>query len=145
MSFINREIGVKRQTYVGLFLVSLATLMYEILLTRIFSVTMWYHYAFAAISIAMFGMTVGANLVYLFPAYFRLEKSKYHLALYSFGFSLAMVLSFLSYLCIPFIEPKENTVVDYFSVVLSYFVASIPFIFGGICICLALTRFPPQV
>ena len=43
-------------TYVGLFLIALATLMYEILLTRIFSVTMWYHFAFVAVSIAMFGM-----------------------------------------------------------------------------------------
>ena len=58
------------QTYLGIFMVTLATVMYEILLTRIFSVTMWYHYAFMAISIAMFGMTVGAILVYLYPHYF---------------------------------------------------------------------------
>ena len=30
-------------TYIGIFFVALATLMYEILLTRIFSVTMFYH------------------------------------------------------------------------------------------------------
>ncbi|MGH9196691.1 MAG: hypothetical protein ACRD1T_13230, partial [Acidimicrobiia bacterium] len=34
-----------RGTYIGLFLVTFATLTYEILLTRIFSVTMWYHFA----------------------------------------------------------------------------------------------------
>ena len=51
-----------RGTFAGLFLVALATLMYEILLTRIFSVTMWYHFAFVAISIALFGMTLGAGL-----------------------------------------------------------------------------------
>ena len=28
---------------------------------------MWYHFAFVAISIAMFGMTAGALLVYLLP------------------------------------------------------------------------------
>ena len=63
-----------RSTYIGLFLVTLATLMYEILLIRIFSVTMWYHFAFMAISIAMFGMTVGALLVYLLPGIFRPER-----------------------------------------------------------------------
>jgi hypothetical protein len=135
----------RRGPYYGVFLVALAALMYEILLTRIFSVTMWYPYAFAAISIAMLGMTAGANLVYLFPAYFRLEKSKYHLSLYSFGLSAAMALCFLSYLCIPIIEPKEISLVDYFSMVLVYFVTSIPFVFAGICSCLALTRFPSQV
>ena len=41
-------------------LVTLSTLMYEVALTRIFSVTMWYHFAFVAISVALFGMTVGA-------------------------------------------------------------------------------------
>ena len=45
--------AVGKRGYLGLFVVTLATLMYEILLTRIFSVTMWYHYAFMAISIAM--------------------------------------------------------------------------------------------
>ena len=34
--------------YLGLFFVALSTLMYEILLTRIFSVTMMYHFAFVA-------------------------------------------------------------------------------------------------
>jgi hypothetical protein len=43
--------------------------MYEILLTRIFSVTMWYHYAFVAISMALFGMTAGAMLVFYFPVF----------------------------------------------------------------------------
>ena len=59
-----------REAYVGLFFVALATLMYEILLTRIFSVTMLYHFAFVALSVAMFGMTVGALLVYLLPRLF---------------------------------------------------------------------------
>ena len=55
-----------RQIYAGLFLVALATMMYEILLTRIFSVTMWYHFAFMAISLAMFGMTLGT--IHCLPA-----------------------------------------------------------------------------
>ena len=57
-------------TYLGLFFVALATLMYEILLTRIFSVTMLYHFAFVALSLAMFGMTAGALIVYLAPRVF---------------------------------------------------------------------------
>jgi hypothetical protein len=36
------------RTLVGLFLICLATIMDEILLTRIFSVTMWCHFAFGA-------------------------------------------------------------------------------------------------
>ena len=42
----------KRNAFLGLFMVTLATLMYEILLTRIFSATVFYHFAFVALSIA---------------------------------------------------------------------------------------------
>ena len=46
------------------------TLMYEIVLTRLLSVTSWYYMAFVSISMAMFGMTAGALSVQLFPNYF---------------------------------------------------------------------------
>ena len=54
-------------TFAGVFLITLATLMDEILITRIFRVTMWYHFAFVAISLAMFGMTMGGLRVYQHP------------------------------------------------------------------------------
>ncbi|MEP0845083.1 MAG: hypothetical protein HRF43_20460, partial [Phycisphaerae bacterium] len=41
-------------------------LMFELMLTRIFSATIWYHYAFVAISVALFGWGLGGFLVYLF-------------------------------------------------------------------------------
>ncbi len=47
------------------FLVAAGTLAYEVLLTRIFSVLMWYHFASLAIAIAMFGLAVGGLLPYL--------------------------------------------------------------------------------
>src|SRR4026208_1006776 len=94
--------GVSGWTYAGLFLVTLATLMYELLLTRIFSVTMWYHFAFMAISIAMFGMTVGALLVYLLPNFFTQQRAKHHLALTSLLFAVSTVISFLTHLSLPF-------------------------------------------
>ena len=70
------------KTYVGLFLVTLATLFYELLLTRIFSVTMWYHFAFMAVSLAMFGLTVGGLLVYLRPNYFTPQIHQEHRLVY---------------------------------------------------------------
>ena len=38
-----------------IFLASMASLAFEVLLTRIFSITLWYHFAFMVISIAMLG------------------------------------------------------------------------------------------
>ena len=87
-----------RRTALGLALVALSTLMYEVLLTRIFSVTMWYHFAFVAISIAMFGMTVGALVVYLRPAWFPRDRVQAQLAIGSALFPIVTLLSFLTQL-----------------------------------------------
>lgn len=56
--------------YAGIFAVALATLMLEILLTRITSVIAWYHLAFFVIALAMLGMTAGAVVVFLWPRVF---------------------------------------------------------------------------
>ncbi len=137
---------VNKITYIGLFIVTVAILMFEILLTRIFSVTMWYHLAFVAVSVAMFGMTAGAILVYLFPNYFREERAKHHLAVSSLLFAVSIVFSFLTYLSIPLVRDVPfYSLVALYSLALTYLVISIPFVFGGICVCLALTKFPRQV
>ena len=67
-------------TYIGLFLIALTTLTHQVLLTRIFSVTMWYHFAFVAISIALFGMTAGALLAYAWLPRFQPGRVKTYLA-----------------------------------------------------------------
>ncbi len=126
--------------YAGLFLVALATMMYEILLTRIFSVTMWYHFAFMAISLAMFGMTLGTIIVYLRPATFTPERAQHYLALNALLFSVSIVFTFLTHLCIPF--KQSVSILGVYSIGLNYVVISVPFIFSGICISLALTKFP---
>ena len=63
----------RRSIYVGVFVVALATLILEILLTRITSVIAWYHLAFFVISLAMLGMTAGAVAVFLLPRFFADE------------------------------------------------------------------------
>jgi len=131
------------RTYFGLFFVALATLMLEILLTRIFSVTMLYHFAFVALSLAMFGMTAGALAVYLLPGVFTPDKLRDRLALAALAFPVAIVLSFLTQLSIPFrVHPS---VVAIYAIIFTYAVISIPFVIGGIVVCLVLTGFPARV
>ena len=128
-------------TYIGIFFVALATLMYEILLTRIFSVTMLYHFAFVALSLAMFGMTVGALIVYLAPQWFPADRLRHRLAAASVAFPIAIVLSFMTQLSIPFRVWKRRSIAIY-AIVLTYVVIAVPFVVSGIAICLALTGFP---
>ena len=49
----------------GVGLLSLAVMAAEIVLTRLFSVVLWYHFAFFAISVALLGLGAGAALVHL--------------------------------------------------------------------------------
>src|SRR5688572_20125460 len=131
------------RTFAGLFLVTLATLTYQLLLTRIFSVTMYYHFAFVAISVTMFGMAVGALLVYGRPAVFASDRLPVRLSQASLGFAITIVASFLAHLWLPF--RPELSLAGVATVVVTYAVLSIPFTFSGIVVALALTRFPQQV
>ena len=129
--------------FAGLFLTTFSTLMYEVLLTRIFSVTMWYHFAFVAVSVALFGMTAGALIVHLFPKWFAERRLRDHLALSSLLFSLSIVASFLVHLQLP-VDPKW-TLEGVSSAALTYAIIAVPFTFSGIVVCLTLTRFSTQV
>jgi predicted membrane-bound spermidine synthase len=62
--------------YIGLFLVTLSGLMFEIGLTRIFSATIWYHFAFVAISVALLGWGLGGFALHLFRDRIRLTLGK---------------------------------------------------------------------
>ena len=130
-------------TYVGVFLVTLSTLMLEIGLTRIFSVTMWYHFAFVAISVALFGMTVGALVVHLRPRWFPDAGVSRQLWIFALLFGVAIAVCFAIQLAIPF-TPRA-TILGIASVVATCGVISVPFVFSGIVVCLALTRFPRRV
>ena len=53
---------------VGLFLTTLATLLVELLDTRLLSVLTWYHVSFLAVSLAMLGTAAGAIALFLAEA-----------------------------------------------------------------------------
>jgi len=132
-----------RSTYAGVFLVALANVMYELLLTRIFSVTMWYHFAFMAISMAMLGMSAGALAVFLFPAYFPKEKTRQQLSWTALLFAFSIVIGLAVHLNMS--TASGETLPDPMSFLASFGIVSVPFVVGGVCITLALTRFSAQV
>ncbi|HEY9787938.1 MAG TPA: hypothetical protein V6D17_21295 [Candidatus Obscuribacterales bacterium] len=138
-----------RAAYGGLFLISLSCLMYEMLLTRIFSATLWYHFAFMVVSFAMFGITIGALIVYLNPARYPVAATKKGLADNSVRLAISMLVSFLLYLAIPVLPFVPDLPVvasaSILALALVYVLFTIPFIFAGVTTCLALTRFPYDI
>jgi len=139
----SKDLQATKLTYAGVFLIALATLMHEILLTRIFSVTMWYHFAFMAISLVMFGMTAGGLSVYLHRNDYVGVRCKHQMALSSLWFAVGAVVSTLTHLNVPFIP--SPSLAGAWSLALTYALMSLPFFFSGICVCAALTKFPRQV
>lgn len=58
----------------GVALTSGAALALSLLFSRLFSVTMYYHFAFFIVSLALLGIAIGGVLVYVMPKFFREER-----------------------------------------------------------------------
>src|ERR1700691_1084559 len=80
---------------VGLFLLCMCGLMLQVIETRVLSVISFYHLAFFAISMAMFGMTTGSLVVYFRQTLFPAERLLEHLVWICCAFAIAVVLSTL--------------------------------------------------
>jgi spermidine synthase len=134
------ETGRRVRFYGALGLVTAATLMLQIIETRIISVTSWYHLAFFVISIAMFGLTAGAVFVYLRRDAFRPERLSYHLAVATLAFALATDFAVVVQLTlVTGAAPSLTALAAWTQFALCL---ALPFFFSGIVVSLALTRSP---
>lgn len=124
--------------YAGVFLIALATLMLEVLLTRLTSVVAWYHLAFFVISLAMLGMTAGAVVVFVRPELFGEKDIAKRIASSAYGFAIAIPIGVTLALSLP-IEPVTD-VMTFAALLLIGGVLAVPFVMGGIALTLALTR-----
>ena len=121
-------------------LIAMATLMMQIIQTRIVSVVSWYHMAFFVISTAMFGMTAGAIWVFKRNRNFAKETICQDLSKYSTYFALSIVGSLaLQSTLAPQSYPAFTTLLIWFEFTVCL---AIPFIFSGIVITLALMNSP---
>jgi len=121
----------------GIFIVAFAVLAYQVLLTRLFSVMLFYHFAFAGVSLVMLGLTIGAERVYLNTAQFSAERLNLEWSKAALRFAVTSVLAVLWFLYIPLLVP-DSTVFPV--VIASMIVFVVPLVFSGICVTLILTR-----
>ena len=132
----------------GILFTSLAVLTLEIVLTRIFSVLMWYHFAFMAISLALLGSGTAGVWLYLMSRRFPVEQTSEQLVLLATSFALSVVGAFLIYLQIPFEIEGVNSVLSWSDVgwlALIYLILAMPFLLGGGTVALAISRFSQSV
>jgi len=117
------------QVYFGVAATSLATLLLELALTRVFSVVYFYHFAFLAISIALFGLGAGGVFSYVVAGWRGSLYAK--LGGLAISNALAIVIC-LAYLLNP------GGKMDMPSMMIAYFVAAVPFVLSGTILSLAI-------
>jgi hypothetical protein len=125
--------------YLGIFVISFATLALEVTLTRLLSVTTWYHLAFFAISTAMLGMTAGATTVYLKPGWFSDEKLRGSVARACLGYATVVPITLLVLCLVP--VDLEHSSMAYYALFIISIASMLPFYFSGIAITAVITKF----
>ena len=77
----------------GIGLISFGALLYQICLTRILAVTVWYHFVFLVISLSMLGMSASAMVCFFHWERFTGKKYKEYMALFCILFSILSPLA----------------------------------------------------
>ena len=116
--------------YLSVALTTLATLLLELSLTRIFSVVFYYHFAFLAISIALFGLGGGGVFSYVVAGWRGNLFSK--LGWLSASNSILVILAVLIVLA----QGKDPSS-GYLALI--YFASALPFFVSGTVISLAVS------
>jgi SAM-dependent methyltransferase len=125
-------------------LVSLCLLTTELALTRLFSVTIWYHFAFLAISVALFGTGAAALVVHLIQHRLPAERAGVHLA--RGCLALGVVTAASAWLLLRFTPDMATSEVPRLAsgatldLAVTFLAAAAPFFAGGFVISLAMTR-----
>jgi hypothetical protein len=117
------------QIYFGVGCTSLATLLLELALTRVFSVVYFYHFAFLAISIALFGLGAGGVFSYVVAGWRGRLFTK--LGALAAANALAIVV------CSLFLLTRTGNL-QAAGLIAAYFAAAIPFLLAGTILSLVI-------
>ncbi|MEK6285978.1 MAG: hypothetical protein AABO57_09585 [Acidobacteriota bacterium] len=133
----------RRRIFLGISLITLSVLMLELSLTRLFSATMYYHFAFMAISLALFGSGASGVFVYIIQRGLKPERTGQWLSAAAMLFALSNLFSLYVILANPltFETGPEN----YYRLARIYGAAALPFFFAGCAVTLAITRLAKEI
>ncbi len=127
--------GGNRRAVLGLiFSASFAGLAYELALIRIFSISLWYHFAFMVISIAMLGIGASGTVLSVFPGLRDLRKVPH----YALILAVILPASYLLANAVPF-DPARLSWdrLQILALGLFYLILAVPFFFFGLIVSTA--------
>jgi len=134
-----------RLTYLGVFLLSAATLVLEIALTRLFAVAQGYHFAFMAVSIALLGFGASGSALALRPPKASPDKhAPGRLPIVAAGLFAASCLGgYLVVNTLPFDAYTIGWERRQLAILLAdYLALTVPFFFSGLVVGALLSRLP---
>lgn len=130
--------------YLGVFTTSMSVLLLEIALTRIFSVSLWYHLAFMVISTALLGFGASGTLLAVRPSLLQGDLYR-RLRGWAALFSLSVVISFGLMVRIP-LDPLAITEPRQVAFLLAYYVVVVlPYFFAGLTLGTALSAWAREI
>jgi len=131
-----------RRHYIGILIISFATLLLELALTRVLSVALWYHFGFLVISTALLGFGASGVALALWTGLRERAPLDRSLLIFSCGFGIATIGSFWVMQHIPFdpFSDQHGLAHDAVMLPLYYLALAFPFFWSGLAIALLLTR-----
>ena len=135
------SVQIRRRHFAGLFLLSLATLLLELALTRVLSVSLWYHFGFLVISTALLGFGASGVILALWTGLRERTSLDLGLGVCALAFAVCVVLSFWLMQRIPF-DPFSVAVDhrQFYFMPIYFLLVAFPFFCSGLAISLLLTR-----
>lgn len=129
-------------TYAGIHLISAATLLLQVTFTRIFSVSIWYHFAFLVVSVALFGFGASGVALSLVP---RGDADRTRMSVAPLLFGVTALLAYAITNVVPFSPFAVAT--DRIQIVwflLIDLLLALPFFFAGSTVVLILRSHPSR-
>jgi spermidine synthase len=137
------DAAVTKSVLTGIFAVSATLLMTELALTRIFSVTMYYHFAFLAISIALFGLSASGVAVFLARERLARVDVRHLLATCALAHGTATLAALA---CLVRIRVGLNySPANLVGMLAIYLLAALPFFTGGAILAIAFARLTHRI
>lgn len=132
--------------YAGIFLISMATLLLELALTRVLSVGFFYHFGFMVISTAMLGFGIAGTMLAIFKRWVGSSAIDRIVCWLSIGFGVTAVSTYALAQIIPF-NPFQlfSDVWQALLFPIYYLLLSIPFLFSGLIISILFTFAPDKI
>jgi hypothetical protein len=130
-----------RSTLFALGIVTASTLMLQVVVTRLFSAVLAYHFSFLAISLAMLGVGAGSLLIYVRPQWFEGRSVESSLARWSAIYAVLLVLLPLVLVHLELSSEKTVAVGFIVNLTIACVVTALPSLASGVVVALTIDRF----